>query len=251
MKKIAVFLALVCLLGSTVFAQSARTRARVVTTPTPAPVTDDSAPATTGKRPPVLQGAQRPSATPTPAEEQPVADDDEVIRVETNLVTMPVSVLDRDGRFISGLTQRDFQIFENGVQQKIEHFQSVEQPFTVLLLIDVTGADKPVLYEDDAPVLVVEAIAPDVADDRAFYLVGRAAIAFSVVPAGLLTTAELVSLFLRLVVDLHELDPKITLGSPFEFARTVGCRHEPCISVLGLDDDRLIPRTGRGELDVE
>ncbi|MEQ1765304.1 MAG: VWA domain-containing protein, partial [Pyrinomonadaceae bacterium] len=54
------------------------------------------------------------------------------------LVTMPVSVLDRDGRFVSGLTQRDFEIFENGSKQKIEWFQSVEQPFTVVLLIDVS-----------------------------------------------------------------------------------------------------------------
>lgn len=51
---------------------------------------------------------------------------------------MPVSVLDRDGRFITGLTQRDFQIFENGKAQQIEYFQSVEQPFTVALMIDVS-----------------------------------------------------------------------------------------------------------------
>lgn len=73
-----------------------------------------------------------PTATATPE------GDDEVIRVETNLVTMPVSVLDRDGRFISGLQQRDFKIFEDGVEQKIDYFQSVEQPFTVILLIDVS-----------------------------------------------------------------------------------------------------------------
>jgi VWFA-related protein len=51
---------------------------------------------------------------------------------------MPVSVLDRDGRFISGLQQRDFKIFENGVEQKLDYFQSVEQPFTVVMLIDVS-----------------------------------------------------------------------------------------------------------------
>jgi len=51
---------------------------------------------------------------------------------------MPVSVLDRDGRFISGLGQQDFQIFENGTPQKVEYFQSVEQPFTVILLLDVS-----------------------------------------------------------------------------------------------------------------
>ena len=51
---------------------------------------------------------------------------------------MPVSVLDRDGRFISGLQQHDFKIFENGVEQKVDYFQSVEQPFTVILMIDVS-----------------------------------------------------------------------------------------------------------------
>jgi VWFA-related protein len=51
---------------------------------------------------------------------------------------MPVSVIDRDGRFISGLQQNDFRIFENGVEQKVGYFQSVEQPFTVILMIDVS-----------------------------------------------------------------------------------------------------------------
>jgi VWFA-related protein len=77
---------------------------------------------------------QNPTAAPTP----PVSEEDEVVRVETNLVTMPVSVIDREGRFISGLQQKDFQIFENGVEQKVGYFQSVEQPFTVILMIDVS-----------------------------------------------------------------------------------------------------------------
>jgi VWFA-related protein len=77
-------------------------------------------------------------ATPLPGNPAKTDDDDGVIRVETNLVTMPVSVLDRDGRFISGLQQQDFKIFENGVEQKVDYFQSVEQPFTVVLLIDVS-----------------------------------------------------------------------------------------------------------------
>ena len=55
---------------------------------------------------------------------------------------MPVSVLDRDGRFISGLQQKDFKIFENGVEQQVDYFQSVEQPFTVVLLIDVSPSTR-------------------------------------------------------------------------------------------------------------
>lgn len=110
------------------------TRPRVATTPAPPTINNDPYRDKTPSGPPVLTGRSYATPTPTPIPEE----DDEVIRVETNLVTMPVSVLDRDGRFISGLQQRDFKIFENGVEQKIDYFQSVEQPFTVVLMIDVS-----------------------------------------------------------------------------------------------------------------
>ena len=77
-----------------------------------------------------------PAAKPTPNTE------DEVVRVETNLVTTPVSVLDRDGRFIPGLKKKDFKIFENGVPQAITYFQSSEQPFTVVLMIDTSPSTR-------------------------------------------------------------------------------------------------------------
>ena len=68
--------------------------------------------------------------------------DDEIIKVTTDLVTTPVSVLDRNGRFIPGLRKQDFKIYENGVLQNITHFQSEEQPFTVVLLIDISPSTK-------------------------------------------------------------------------------------------------------------
>jgi VWFA-related protein len=145
MKKIALILACVGLFGVSGLAQANRTRVVTAATPGPTPpVIKGDLPRTTPaeKRPPVLQGGRTnptPQTSPTPpANEEAVEEEDDVIRVETNLVTMPVSVLDRDGRFISGLTQKDFQIFENGAAQKVEYFQSVEQPFTVVLLIDVS-----------------------------------------------------------------------------------------------------------------
>src|SRR5688500_11486690 len=79
--------------------------------------------------------SQSPPPPPPPA-------NDEVIKVTTDLVTTPVSVLDRNGRFIAGLKQKDFKIFENGVPQKITLFQSEEQPFTVVLLIDISPSTK-------------------------------------------------------------------------------------------------------------
>ena len=157
--------ALVCVgtFALAAFGQSAR--ARVVATPTPqAPRIQNDDPQITDQRgAPTLRGGNQPSVqqprtTPTP----PINAEDEVIKVDTNLVTMPVSVLDRDGRFISGLSQNDFQIFENGVQQKVEYFQSVEQPFTVVLLIDVSPSTRYAIDEiQNAAISFVNQLRPN------------------------------------------------------------------------------------------
>ena len=84
-------------------------------------------------------GANSKPATPpagTPST-QP-ADDGEVLRIETNLITIPVSVFDRNGLYIPGLRQSDFKIFEDGVEQEIAYFGTTDKPFTVVLLIDVS-----------------------------------------------------------------------------------------------------------------
>lgn len=65
-------------------------------------------------------------------------DESDVIRVETNLVTIPVSVSDREGFYVPSLREANFKIFENGVEQKIEYFGTTDKPFTVVLLIDVS-----------------------------------------------------------------------------------------------------------------
>jgi len=65
-------------------------------------------------------------------------DDSDVVRVETNLITIPVSVFDRNGLYIPGLRQNDFKIFENGIEQEIAYFGTTDKPFTVALVIDVS-----------------------------------------------------------------------------------------------------------------
>lgn len=79
-------------------------------------------------------------SSPTSLDDAKELSDGDVVRIDTNLVTVPVSVLDRDGRFISDLRREQFNVFENGVEQKIAYFESAEKPFTVALLLDTSGS---------------------------------------------------------------------------------------------------------------
>jgi VWFA-related protein len=83
-----------------------------------------------------------PVPTPTPAAEQVAQDvpdaNDDVVSVETQLVTIPVRVLDRKGRFIVGLKQENFQVFEDNAPQEIAYFNNEAQPFTVALVLDMS-----------------------------------------------------------------------------------------------------------------
>ena len=79
-----------------------------------------------------------PHATPQAPEE---VDEDEVVRVESDLVTLNVSVVERaSGRGLQGLNVSDFQVYEDRVEQTIEHFDAAEAPFDLLLLLDLSGS---------------------------------------------------------------------------------------------------------------
>ncbi|HEX6043322.1 MAG TPA: VWA domain-containing protein [Pyrinomonadaceae bacterium] len=84
-----------------------------------------------------LDAPEHPSGGPAKAEEVGEGD---VLRIDTNLVTVPVSVMDRQGKFISDLRREQFHVFENGVEQQIAHFAPTGNPFTVALLLDTSGS---------------------------------------------------------------------------------------------------------------
>ena len=159
MKKLTVFLVTLGALVVGAFGQTDTSRRpRVASTPAPPRILNAPPVSTQDSGPPVLIGGSRPQPEPIAT---PLGGDDEIIKVETNLVTMPVSVLDRDGRFISGLQQRDFKIFEDGVEQKLDYFQSVEQPFTVILLIDVSPSTQFAIEEiQNAAITFVDKLRP-------------------------------------------------------------------------------------------
>src|SRR5436190_5936765 len=71
---------------------------------------------------------------------QPADQEVDVIKVDTTVVTVPVRVMDRNGRFIPDLQAQQFQLFEDGAEQRIAFFENAEAPFTVALLLDVSDS---------------------------------------------------------------------------------------------------------------
>src|SRR6266404_8013619 len=67
-------------------------------------------------------------------------DEGSVVRVSTSVITVPAVVMDRNGRYIANLRKEDFHIYEDGVEQILSYFASVEKPFTVALMLDVSGS---------------------------------------------------------------------------------------------------------------
>lgn len=64
--------------------------------------------------------------------------DDDVVRIETDLVTIPVRVTTRSGRPVPDIKRAEFRVFENGEPQEIAYFATDEAPFTVALLLDMS-----------------------------------------------------------------------------------------------------------------
>jgi Ca-activated chloride channel homolog len=97
-------------------------------------------------RAPVLGGANRtPGSQPAgvPANNGPEeVDAGDVIKVNTTLVTLPVSVTDRNGRYIPNLRKEDFRLWEEGIEQDVAFFASVDKPFSLVLMIDTSGSTR-------------------------------------------------------------------------------------------------------------
>ena len=67
-------------------------------------------------------------------------DVDEVVRTETSLVQLNIGVVDKQGRAVTSLTQKDFVVYEDGVKQSIQHFEPVDAPFSLVLMLDMSGS---------------------------------------------------------------------------------------------------------------
>jgi Ca-activated chloride channel family protein len=109
--------------------------------------------------PPTTGGPARPS--PTPAQQQETGEAD-VVRINTTLVTVPVSVADRHGRYLSDLRRDQFHVYENGVEQQVAYFAPVDKPFTVALLLDISDSTEAQLkLIQEAAIAFIERLRPD------------------------------------------------------------------------------------------
>ena len=82
------------------------------------------------------------AGTPAPVSPGPEEiSEGDVIRVDTELVSVNVSVVDRGtNRGVNNLTKDDFRLYEDNAQQQIVHFESSSAPFNLMLLIDLSGS---------------------------------------------------------------------------------------------------------------
>lgn len=165
MKRFTTYLLLLSLFAFFAAVLNAQTRPRRVGQ-TSQPVGSNSS---TRSRAPVLGGATRTPGT-QPAREPSTdassgpeeVDAGDVIRVNTTLVTIPVSVTDRDGRYIPNLRKEDFRLWEDGVQQDVAFFASVDKPFSLVLMLDTSGSTRFRLEDiQDAAIAFVNQLRPD------------------------------------------------------------------------------------------
>jgi VWFA-related protein len=102
-------------------------------------------------------------ATATVNETPPNAEppNSSTLRIETTLVIVPVMAMDKDGKYLPGLTVTDFQIYEDNVKQEISDFGSAETPIYVALILDVSGSTRFKLEDiQDAALVFVDQLRP-------------------------------------------------------------------------------------------
>ncbi len=91
--------------------------------------------------------------------------DEDVVRIDTSLVSTELLVLDKNGASVSGLTAADFTIVEDGQPQTVGHFQlgsNANVPRTIVLIIDYSGSQVPYLKSSIAAAqLLVDKLGPN------------------------------------------------------------------------------------------
>lgn len=120
----------------------------------------------------LIAGSNSSGQTQNPTNVSGKDNPEDVVRVDTTLVTLPVRVLDPHGRIITGLRREQFRVYEDGVEQEVAYFEpsrdaddglsvSVPKPFTVALLLDVSDSTQHKLTQiQSTAIAFVDLLAP-------------------------------------------------------------------------------------------
>ncbi len=68
------------------------------------------------------------------------AQDDEIIKVDSSIVRLNVGVVDQKGRPMTSLSRENFTVYEDGVKQNIISFEPTVAPFSVVMILDMSGS---------------------------------------------------------------------------------------------------------------
>ncbi|MBI4478513.1 MAG: VWA domain-containing protein [Acidobacteria bacterium] len=82
----------------------------------------------------------RPAGTPGTSAEGELADDQQpTFQVEIEVVTVPVTVTDAEGEFVTDLNPSDFRLRDNGKDQKIEGFEQSWEPISMVVVVETSS----------------------------------------------------------------------------------------------------------------
>lgn len=94
------------------------------------------------QRPRRVTGSEQTTEAKKPSKEPDEVDEGDVVRVDTQLVSVPAVVTDSAGRPVSGLRAENFRVIEDGQPQTIANFGTTETPFEIALLLDTSGSTR-------------------------------------------------------------------------------------------------------------
>lgn len=98
----------------------------------------------------------------------PQNQDDDVVRVDTNLVVLNVTVMNERGEYVHGLKRTDFRVLEDNREQAISTFSVEETPFAAALLLDTSGSmENRISLARSAAIRFLDGLRPD--DTAAVY----------------------------------------------------------------------------------
>jgi VWFA-related protein len=155
-------------------------------------------------------------AAAQPAKNQTASDDDDVVRVDTDLANILLTAIDKDKRFITTLRKEDVRVLEDNAQQEVSVFErETDLPLTLAILIDTSRSQEVILPDEKAAArtFIDSVIHPDKDQASIISFTGEAVLQESLTndPEKLRKAVE------RVIVEIPDGDPRcegnVTLDS--------------------------------------